>query len=86
MELSEQAKKELIERKKKEKDLALTFQGIFESNDGKLVLSKLSKMCKEHEPTYVDQNPNGTAYREGQRSIIIGIRKLMSKTFEERKQ
>ena len=81
--LSDQAKAELKKRMIQQKAEALLFQGVFGSPDGKLVLRKLSKMGKENEPTYVDQNPNGTAYHEGQRSIIIGIRKMLNKTFEE---
>jgi len=83
LKLSDQAVKELKKRNVSKKEIALTFQGVFESPDGKVVLKKISEMCNENEPTYVDQNPNGSAYREGQRSIIIGIRKLMSKTFNK---
>ena len=43
-------------------------------------------MCNENVPTYVDQNPNGTAYKEGQRSIILGIRNKLNKTFNQLEQ
>lgn len=43
-------------------------------------------MCNENEPTYVDQNPNGSSYKEGQRSIILGIRNIMNKTFEQKQE
>ena len=62
------------------------FQQLFASKSGKLVLEEISRMCKENVPTYVDQNPNGTAYHEGQRSIIIGLRRLMDKTFNQPEQ
>ena len=74
------------ERMIQKKELIILFQKVFNAPDGKEVLKKLSQMCNENEPTYVDQNPNGTAYREGQRSIIIGIRKMLSKTFNQPKQ
>ena len=77
---------ELKVRQKKAKQLAQTFQGVFETPNGKIVLKELSKMCNENEPTFVDQNPTGSAYKEGQRSIIIGIRKQINKTFNQVKQ
>ena len=81
--ISEKAKAELKRRTIAERELTLTFQGVLESPDGKVVLKKLSKMCNENEPTFVDQNPTGSAYKEGQRSIIIGIRKILNKTFNQ---
>ena len=84
--ISKQSQKELNLRIDQQKEIALTFQKLFASGDGKVVLSKISQMCKENEPTYVDQNPNGSAYHEGQRSIILGIRKLLNKTFNQPKQ
>jgi hypothetical protein len=68
------------------KEIALTFQSLFAKPDGMIVLKELSKMCNENEPTFVDQNPTGSAYKEGQRSIIIGIRKQINKTFNTVKQ
>jgi hypothetical protein len=59
---------------------------LFKSENGKFVLKKISKMCNENEPTYVDQNPTGTAYKEGQRSIILGIRNQLNKTFGKPEQ
>ena len=84
--MTEQQKKELAERQVRLKEDALLFQGLFDKGDGKAVLKILSVMCNENEPTFVDQNPTGTAYKEGQRSIIIGIRKQMNKTFNQPKQ
>ena len=83
---SEQAKAAQKKRQSLQKEIVLTLQGVFASPDGKVALSKISQMCNEHEPTYVDQNPNGTAYKEGQRSVIIGIRKMMNKTFSDKVQ
>ncbi len=75
---------EEVQRKKMEEQQStvLLMQKVFNSPDGKGVLEKISEMCNENEPTYVDKNPNGSAYKEGQRSIIIGIRKMLNKTFE----
>ena len=75
--------KQIQERTEILKEQALLCQMVFASPDGKLVLKKISQMCNENEPTYVDQNANGTAYKEGQRSIILGIRRMLNKTFNE---
>ena len=81
--MKEQVKKELSERLAKQMDLSKAFQSLFESENGKLVLSELSRMCNENKPTYVDQNPNGSAYKEGQRSVILGIRNQLNKEFNK---
>ncbi len=70
-----------LKRKAEQEELTKSFQELFASKNGKFVLSELSRMCKENEATYVDQNPHGTCYREGQRSIILGIRSQLNKTF-----
>ncbi len=76
--------KKVSKRRVPEKEIVtLAAQRLFKSPDGVVVLKKLSKMCNENEPTFVDQNPTGSAYREGQRSIILGIRKLLGKTFDK---
>ena len=84
--MSEQAKRELESRISKQREMSILLREVFGSPSGKEALKKISKMCNENEPTYVDQNPNGSAYKEGQRSIIIGIRKMMSKDFDKPKQ
>ena len=84
--MSEQKKQELTERQIQKRETIQQVQKLFNGPNGKDVLKKISEMCNENEPTYVDQNPNGTAYREGQRSIIIGIRKMLNKTFEVRQK
>lgn len=77
--MENQSKKRVSEKE----IIALATQRLFKSPDGVVVLEKLSKMCNENEPTFVDQNPTGSAYKEGQRSIILGLRKLMNKTFDK---
>ncbi len=76
-------KEQEVARQEKQKELAIAFQRLFASENGNLVLDEISRMCNENKPTYVDQNPNGSAYREGQRSIILGIRSQLNKTFNQ---
>ncbi len=68
-----------MDREDKAKQLIMDAQNTFTSEGGKRVLERLSILCNENEPTFVDQNPNGTAYKEGQRSVILHIRKLLAK-------
>lgn len=84
--MKEQAQRELEQRKARKQQLALAFQRLFDGPDGEQVLGKISEMCNESEPTFVDQNPTGSAYKEGQRSIILGIRKMLDKNIHEVKQ
>lgn len=56
------------------------------SKSQEVVMKRLSKKCREHEPTYVDQNPTGTAYLEGMRSVILMINRILRKDPYEVKQ
>ncbi len=75
-----------MDRDEKEKQEAQDVKELFASTVGLRVLKKLSRMCHAAEATYVDQNPNGTAYKEGQRSIIIYILKQLNKDLSKQKQ
>ena len=61
----------------------LDFQKAFATDSGKQVLGYLSRTCHESEPTYVEGNTHGTAYKEGQRSIILHIREMLAKELKD---
>jgi hypothetical protein len=61
-----------------DKDKAIWCKETFDTDSGKRFLEVLSGMCNENKPTYIDGNPNGSAYKEGQRSIILGIRNMLN--------
>jgi len=69
-----------------EQQLALDFQKTFDTDSGKRTLERLSKLCKENKPTYVDHNALGTAYNEGQRSVMLHIRSMLAKSVAEERQ
>lgn len=75
-----------MDREAEAKQLVMDFLNTFGSEGGKRVLERLSKLCNENEPTYVDGNTHGTAYKEGQRSVILHIRKMLAKNPNEKKQ
>ena len=75
-----------IDRDDKQQQLIRDFHGTFATEEGKRVVERLSNLCNENEPTYVDGNAMGTAYKEGQRSIILHIRKMLKKKPGEKKQ
>ena len=64
----------------------LAMQRMFNTSDGIIALELLSKICNENESTYVDMNPNGSSYKEGQRSIILVIRNMLNKDYNKVKQ
>jgi hypothetical protein len=66
--------------------VAAAVQRLMKKSDGQTLLKHLSKMCHENEATYVDQNSDGTAFKEGQRSVIINLRLLLNKDLSKAKQ
>ena len=75
-----------MDRDDKAKQLVMDFLSAFTSEGGKRVVERLSKLCNENEPTYVDGNTHGSAYKEGQRSVILHIRRMLAKNPHEEKQ
>ena len=62
------------------------YRDVFNSEEGKLVLSDLCKSCHVFHSTF-DTNPNETYYREGERSVVLRIlRTLEVDPFELEKQ
>jgi len=57
----------------------IDFKMTFDSEHGKRVLERLSILCHENRPTFVDHNALGSAYKEGARSVILHIRSMLSK-------
>lgn len=75
-----------MDREDQAKQLVMDFLNAFTSEGGKRVLERISVLCNETEPTYVDSNALGTAYKEGQRSVILHIRKMLNKDPNKQKQ
>lgn len=69
-----------------DKDKVIWCKETFDTDSGKRFLEVLSGMCNECKPTYVDGNPNGSAYKEGQRSIMLGIRNMLSADLGKERQ
>ena len=69
------------------KALIIAYQQTFGTVHGQKVLKDLCARCYEMQPTYVDQNPTGTAYKEGRRGVMLYIRSLInSNPFEEKQK
>ena len=54
------------------------YKRTFEGPEGERVLANLSMQCYENDPTFVDGNPNGTAFNEGKRFVLLHIRRLIA--------
>jgi len=64
--------------KKKIKELINSYKSIFGSDDGKMVMDDLEKRCFYHTSTFSRNEPNETAFFEGQRAILLFIKSMIN--------
>lgn len=67
------------------KDLKINYKIIFNSDEGKKVLSDLEKRCHYHTTTNVKGDSHESAYLEGQRSILLFIKAMLQNENEKGK-
>jgi hypothetical protein len=58
------------------------FQRVFKSQDGQKVLEDLEKRCGVHVTSF-SKDSHETAFREGQRSVVLFIKSTLSKQPKE---
>lgn len=63
-------------------DLLTTYQKVFDSEDGKLILHDMMKANGMFDTTF-DENPYRTAFQEGRRSVITNLIMLLGKDANE---
>ena len=63
--------------------LKKNYQYIFNTDEGKEVLSELEKRCHYHSTTNVKGDSHESAYMEGQRSVILFIKSMLRKDKEK---
>ena len=61
------------------KKLKENYQYIFNTDEGKKVLSDLEKRCHYHSTTNVKGDSHESAYMEGQRSVLLFIKQMLQK-------
>jgi len=78
--------------KDKEKDFTKYVEGlkknyhyIFNTDEGKSVMSDLEKRCHHHTTTNVKGNSHESAYMDGQRSILLFIKAMLQNKNEKDK-
>ena len=49
------------------------YRAVFDNPNGQAVLKHLSENCYVFSPTYVPNDPNETAHREGMRRVVLSI-------------
>jgi hypothetical protein len=59
------------------KGLQTNYKTIFNTDEGKEVLSDLEKRCHYHSTTNVKGDSHESAYMEGQRSVILFIKSML---------
>ena len=64
-------------------DLKKNYQYIFNTDEGKEVLSDLEKRCHYHSTTNVKGDSHESAYMEGQRSVLLFIKSMLQKENEK---
>jgi len=64
------------------KSLARSYRRCFDCEAGQTVLDHLSRFCMEHRSTYVPGNTDQTAFNEGARTVILEIRKQLTRDLE----
>jgi len=77
---------ENTERELEQIGMAMAFKATFAPECGLKVLERLSALCNENSPTYVDGNTHGSAYKEGQRSIILHIRRMLKREVKPKQE
>jgi hypothetical protein len=61
------------------KKLRENYKYIFNTDEGKEVLSDLEKRCHYHSTTNVKGDSHESAYMEGQRSVLLFIKQMLQK-------
>ena len=64
------------------KGLKKNYEYIFNTDEGKEILSDLEKRCHYHSTTNVKGDSHESAYMEGQRSVILFIKSMLRKDKE----
>ena len=67
------------------KKIQEAYKQIFNSDDGKVVLSDLQKRCHFWSTTNVKGDSHESAYMEGQRSVLLFIKSMLQKDNEKGK-
>jgi hypothetical protein len=67
------------------KGLREAYKQIFNSDDGKIVLSDLEKRCHFWSTTNIKGDSHESAYMEGQRSVLLFIKSMLQKDNEKGK-
>jgi hypothetical protein len=61
------------------KDLIKFYKIVFGSDEGKSVISDLEKRCHYNVSTFSKDSTTETAFMEGQRSVLLFIKAMISK-------
>jgi len=63
--------------------LKKNYQYIFNTDEGKEVLSDLERRCHYHSTTNVKGDSHESAYMEGQRSVILYVKSMLRNNKEK---
>ena len=66
-----------------QKKLAADYRAVFHGPEGERVLAHLATHCFEDRGTFIQDSFSKTAYNEGRRSILLGIRRMLKANPEQ---
>ncbi len=64
-------------------DLHEKYAAVFSSDDGRAVLRHILRAGHAHESCFVQGDPHGTSFREGQRNLALSIAKMVNRDTTE---
>ncbi len=56
------------------------YKAVFETEEGKIVLNDLYKLCKINNPSYVENSPDKTAFNEGAKYVAYYIKNNLNQS------
>jgi len=88
---AKEQKEQVVLKKAKAMELAKAFQGVFQTQNGELVLKELKKLASFNSTTVpVDSqgriDPYEVMRNEGKRAVIVHIEKQLTKTFDSKQE
>ena len=68
---------------KRTKNLHENYKAVFDTPQGQVVIKHLMKIGHVFEPSFTSGDPNITAFKEGQRHIVLSILRFLAKDQKE---
>lgn len=78
-----QGARDRLDSLRKRINLAESYQSVFGTPDGQRVLAHIMRVAHCHESNFVQGDPHGTSFREGQRHLALSIARMVNRDTTE---